>query len=88
MLLLLEFFTTIIIILPLLFKLLVCITIAGYLFFANENRSRYASFWVESIPIFVVVGFGGFLISFNCIIKFDMVFIIFQYSKVENQCLI
>ena len=38
--------------LPLLFKLLVCITIAVFIYFANENRSRYyASFWVESIPI-------------------------------------
>lgn len=38
--------------LPLLFKLLVCVTIALFLFFANENRSRYyASFWLESVPI-------------------------------------
>ncbi len=38
--------------LPLLFKLLVCATIAIFLFFANENRSRYyASFWLESVPI-------------------------------------
>jgi hypothetical protein len=34
------------------FKLLVCVTIAIFLFFANENRSRYfASFWLESVPI-------------------------------------
>ena len=38
--------------LPLFFKLLVCGTIAIFLFFANENRSRYyASFWLESVPI-------------------------------------
>ncbi|WP_162523923.1 MULTISPECIES: hypothetical protein [unclassified Flavobacterium] len=38
--------------LPLFFKLLVCGTIAVFLYFANENRSRYyASFWVESVPI-------------------------------------
>ena len=38
--------------LPLLFKLLVCGTIAIFLLFANENRSRYyASFWLESVPI-------------------------------------
>ena len=38
--------------LPLLFKLLVCLSIAFFLFFANENRSRYyASFWLESVPI-------------------------------------
>jgi hypothetical protein len=34
------------------FKLLVCGTIAVFLFFANENRSRYyASFWLESVQI-------------------------------------
>ena len=39
--------------LPLLYKLLVCIAIAFFLYFANENRSRYyASLWVESVPIF------------------------------------
>ena len=38
--------------LPLFFKLLVCITIALFLYFANENRSRYyASLWLESVPI-------------------------------------
>ncbi|MCK6606742.1 MAG: hypothetical protein L6Q46_00380 [Flavobacterium sp.] len=38
--------------LTLFFKLLVCGTIAVFLFFANENRSRYyASFWLESVPI-------------------------------------
>lgn len=38
--------------LPFFFKLLVCGTIAVFLFFANENRSRYyASFWLESVPI-------------------------------------
>lgn len=39
--------------LPFFFKLLVCGTIAIFLFFANENRSRYyyASFWLESVPI-------------------------------------
>lgn len=38
--------------LPLFFKLLVCGTIAIFLLFANENRSRYyASFWLESVPI-------------------------------------
>ena len=37
---------------PFFFKLLVCGTIAFFLFFANENRSRYyASFWLESVPI-------------------------------------
>ena len=37
---------------PFFFKLLVCGTIAIFLFFANENRSRYyASFWLESVPI-------------------------------------
>lgn len=34
------------------FKLLVCVTISIFLFFAHENRSRYyASFWLESVPI-------------------------------------
>ena len=53
LLLLLEFFyTNNHHFLPLFFKLLVCGTIAIFLFFANENRSRYyASFWVESVPI-------------------------------------
>lgn len=38
--------------LSLYFKLLVCGTIVIFLFFANENRSRYyASFWLESVPI-------------------------------------
>ena len=38
--------------LPFFFKLLVCGTIVVFLFFANENRSRYyASFWLESVPI-------------------------------------
>ena len=38
--------------LPFFFKLLVCGTIAIFLLFANENRSRYyASFWLESVPI-------------------------------------
>ena len=38
--------------LPLFFKLLVCGTISVFLYFANENRSRYyASFWLESVPI-------------------------------------
>ena len=38
--------------LPFFFKLLVCGTIAFFLFFANESRSRYyASFWLESVPI-------------------------------------
>ena len=38
--------------LPFFFKLLVCITIALFLLFANENRSRYyASLWLESVPI-------------------------------------
>lgn len=33
-------------------KLLVCVTIAVFLYFAHENRSRYyASFWLESVPI-------------------------------------
>ena len=53
LLLLLEFFyTNNHHFLPLFFKLLVCGTIAVFLFFANENRSRYyASFWLESVPI-------------------------------------
>ena len=38
---------------PLLFKFIVSGSIALFLYFANENRSRYyASFWVEAIPIF------------------------------------
>lgn len=38
---------------PLAFKFIVSGSIALFLYFANENRSRYyASFWVESIPIF------------------------------------
>ena len=38
--------------LPFIFKFLVCGTIAIFLFFANENRSRYyASFWLESVPV-------------------------------------
>lgn len=38
---------------PLLFKCIVSFSVALFLYFANENRSRYyASFWVESIPIF------------------------------------
>lgn len=38
--------------LPYFFKLLVCGTIAIFLLFAHENRSRYyASFWLESVPI-------------------------------------
>jgi len=38
---------------PPLFKCIVSGVIALFLYFANENRSRYyASFWVESIPIF------------------------------------
>ena len=37
---------------PLLFKLLVCVSIGFFLYFANEKRSRYyASFWLESVPI-------------------------------------
>ncbi|MBE9576527.1 UbiA prenyltransferase family protein [Flavobacterium proteolyticum] len=53
LLLLLEFFyTNNQHFLPFFFKLLVCGTIAIFLFFANENRSRYyASFWLESVPI-------------------------------------
>ena len=53
LLLLLEFFyTNNHHFLPFFFKLLVCGTIAVFLYFANENRSRYyASFWVESVPI-------------------------------------
>lgn len=38
---------------PLLFKCLISASITLFLYFANENRSRYyASFWVEAIPIF------------------------------------
>lgn len=38
--------------LPFFFKLLVCVTIALFLLFAGENRTRYyASFWLESVPI-------------------------------------
>ena len=53
LLLLLEFFyTNNHHFLPFFFKLLVCGTIVVFLFFANENRSRYyASFWLESVPI-------------------------------------
>ena len=53
LLLLLEFFyTNNHHFLPFFFKLLVCGTITVFLFFANENRSRYyASFWLESVPI-------------------------------------
>jgi hypothetical protein len=45
------------------FKLLVCGTIAIFLFFANENRSRYyASFWLESVPLlwWLVLNLTGF----------------------------
>ncbi len=44
---------------PLAFKFIVSCSVALFLYFANENRSRYyASFWVESIPIFwwIVLG--------------------------------
>ncbi len=52
LLLILEFFYTNHHFLPFFFKLLVSGTIAVFLFFANENRSRYyASFWLESVPI-------------------------------------
>jgi hypothetical protein len=53
LLLLLEFFyTNNHHFMPFFFKLLVSGTIAVFLFFANENRSRYyASFWLESVPI-------------------------------------
>ncbi len=38
---------------PLVFKCIVSGSVALFLYFANENRSRYyASFWVEAIPIF------------------------------------
>lgn len=38
---------------PLAFKFIVCGSIALFLYFANQNRSRYyASFWVEAIPVF------------------------------------
>jgi hypothetical protein len=38
---------------PLAFKFIVSGSIASFLYFANENRSRYyASFWVEAIPVF------------------------------------
>ena len=38
---------------PLAFKIIVCGSVALFLYFANENRSRYyASFWVEAIPVF------------------------------------
>lgn len=38
---------------PLVFKFIVSGSIAMFLYFANENRSRYyASFWVEAIPVF------------------------------------
>lgn len=49
--------------LPFFFKLLVCVTIATFLFFANENRSRYyASFWLESVPVlwWLVLHLTGF----------------------------
>ena len=53
LLLLLEFFyTNNHHFLPFFFKLLVCGTIAIFLLFGHENRSRYyASFWLESVPI-------------------------------------
>lgn len=47
---------------PLAFKTIVSGSIASFLYFANENRSRYyASFWVESIPIFwwLILVFAG-----------------------------
>lgn len=47
---------------PLAFKFIVSGSIALFLYFANENRSRYyASFWVESIPIFwwMILVFAG-----------------------------
>ena len=38
---------------PLAFKFIVSCSVALFLYFADENKSRYyASFWVESIPIF------------------------------------
>ena len=38
---------------PLVFKCIVSGSIALFLYFVNENRSRYyASFWVEAIPVF------------------------------------
>ena len=38
---------------PLAFKFIVSGSIVMFLYFANENRSRYyASFWVEAIPVF------------------------------------
>lgn len=38
---------------PLVFKFIVSCSVVLFLYFANENRSRYyASFWVEAIPIF------------------------------------
>ena len=57
---------------PLAFKFIVSGSIAMFLYFANENRSRYyASFWVEAIPIFwwmflVFVGYC-FMKSFKII---------------------
>ena len=39
--------------LELLLNFIIAIIVAIFLYFANENRSKYfTSFWVESIPIF------------------------------------
>lgn len=53
MLLILEFLYSNFFITGFLVKISLSLSIALFLYFANENRSRYyASFWVEAIPIF------------------------------------
>lgn len=49
----LEFFKIEVDSIQLIVNVILVVVTAGFLFFANENRSRYyTSFWVESIPIF------------------------------------
>jgi hypothetical protein len=50
---LLEFFKTNVETNQLILNFILVFVTGGFLFFANENRSRYyTTFWVESIPIF------------------------------------
>ena len=48
----LEFFKTTVNDIQLIVNVILVLVTAGFLFFANENRSRYyTTFWVESIPV-------------------------------------
>ena len=52
----LEFFKLEVDSIQLIVNVILVVVTAGFLFFANENRSRYyTSFWVESIPIFWLI---------------------------------